>query len=81
MLVFGVSAMQGSDGGGRECPLSFVSSRGVVVVGVKTCPWCSDDVRHPFHQNTSNFDVLVCGSCRTCCGGGGSHSVTSEGVL
>jgi hypothetical protein len=25
---------QGSGGGGRECPLSLVSSRGVVVVGV-----------------------------------------------
>ena len=34
MLVSGVSAMQGSDGGGCECHLSFVSSRGVVVVPV-----------------------------------------------
>jgi hypothetical protein len=34
MLVFGVSAMQGSGGDGHKCHLSFVSSRGVVVVGV-----------------------------------------------
>ena len=38
MLAFGVSAMQRSGGGGHECHLSFVSSRGVVVVGVNGFP-------------------------------------------
>jgi len=34
MLAFGVSAMQGSGGGRRECRLPLVSSRKVVVVGM-----------------------------------------------
>jgi len=34
MLAFGVSAMQGSGGGGHKCRLLLVSSRQVVVVGM-----------------------------------------------
>ncbi len=32
--LFGVSALQGSDGGGRDCPSSLETSRAVVVVGM-----------------------------------------------